>query len=251
MRSPHDLRSVSSPQPAPSPRSAWRSPSRLDADTTVRLRDVASLQGAAPAPLIGYGLVVGLNKTGDRRQTIFSAQTLANMLERFGVAGAGRGDQDRERRGGAGDRGAAGVLAPRQPPRRHRVVDRRRAQPAGRHAAADAAARHRRHRSTRWRRARCRSAASAAARAATRCRSTTSPSAACRPAASSRPSSPAPCRRRPRRSCCRSATPDFTTATRVADAINAELGAGRGAGARRRPASRCRCRRTTGARCRT
>jgi flagellar P-ring protein precursor FlgI len=37
-------------------------------------------------PLIGYGLVIGLNKTGDRRQTIFSAQTLANMLERFGVA---------------------------------------------------------------------------------------------------------------------------------------------------------------------
>ena len=30
--------------------------------------------------------MVGLNKTGDRRQTIFSAQTLANMLERFGVA---------------------------------------------------------------------------------------------------------------------------------------------------------------------
>ena len=55
------------------------------ADTTVRLRDVASLQGAAPVPLIGYGLVVGLNKTGDRRQTVFSAQTLANMLERFGV----------------------------------------------------------------------------------------------------------------------------------------------------------------------
>ena len=54
-------------------------------DTTVRLRDVASLQGAAPVPLIGYGLVVGLNKSGDRRQTMFSAQTLANMLERFGV----------------------------------------------------------------------------------------------------------------------------------------------------------------------
>jgi flagellar P-ring protein precursor FlgI len=55
------------------------------ADTTVRLRDVATLQGTAPVPLIGYGLVVGLNKTGDRRQTVFSAQTLANMLERFGV----------------------------------------------------------------------------------------------------------------------------------------------------------------------
>ena len=51
-----------------------------------RLKDVTTLQGAATQPLIGYGLVVGLNKTGDRRQTIFSAQTLANMLERFGVA---------------------------------------------------------------------------------------------------------------------------------------------------------------------
>lgn len=51
-----------------------------------RLKDVASIQGAAATPLIGYGLVVGLNKTGDRRQTVFSAQTLANMLERFGIA---------------------------------------------------------------------------------------------------------------------------------------------------------------------
>ena len=51
-----------------------------------RLKDVTTLQGATTTPLIGYGLVVGLNKTGDRRQTIFSAQTLANMLERFGVA---------------------------------------------------------------------------------------------------------------------------------------------------------------------
>jgi flagellar P-ring protein FlgI len=51
-----------------------------------RLKDVATLQGPTALPLVGYGLVVGLNKTGDRRQTIFSAQTLANMLERFGVA---------------------------------------------------------------------------------------------------------------------------------------------------------------------
>jgi flagellar P-ring protein precursor FlgI len=53
--------------------------------SAVRVRDIASLHGAPPVPLIGYGLVIGLNKTGDRRQTIFSAQTLANMLERFGV----------------------------------------------------------------------------------------------------------------------------------------------------------------------
>jgi flagellar P-ring protein precursor FlgI len=53
---------------------------------TVRIKDVASLQGVQVTPLIGYGLVVGLNKTGDRRQTLFSAQTLANMLERFGIS---------------------------------------------------------------------------------------------------------------------------------------------------------------------
>lgn len=50
-----------------------------------RLKDIASLQGATTEPLIGYGLVVGLNKTGDKRQTIFSTQSLANMLSRFGV----------------------------------------------------------------------------------------------------------------------------------------------------------------------
>src|SRR3982750_1048022 len=56
------------------------------ADGGTRLKDVARLQGAASVPVIGYGLVVGLNKTGDKRQTIFSAQTLANMLEQFGVS---------------------------------------------------------------------------------------------------------------------------------------------------------------------
>jgi len=51
----------------------------------VRVKDVATLQGVQPVPLVGYGLVIGLNKSGDKRQTIFSTQTLANMLERFGV----------------------------------------------------------------------------------------------------------------------------------------------------------------------
>ena len=44
-----------------------------------------SLQGVRSSPLIGYGLVVGLNKTGDKRQTIFSQQSLTNMLSRLGV----------------------------------------------------------------------------------------------------------------------------------------------------------------------
>ena len=51
-----------------------------------RLKDVATLQGPSSVPLLGYGLVVGLAKTGDKKQTIFSTQTLANMLERFGVS---------------------------------------------------------------------------------------------------------------------------------------------------------------------
>ena len=54
--------------------------------STIRIRDVARLEGVRPVPLIGYGLVAGLNRSGDRRQTIFSAQTLANMLQRLGVA---------------------------------------------------------------------------------------------------------------------------------------------------------------------
>ncbi len=63
---------------------------RAEAGGTVRVKDVATLQGVQPMPLIGYGLVVGLNKTGDRRQTIFSAQTLANMLEKLGVVVPGQ-----------------------------------------------------------------------------------------------------------------------------------------------------------------
>src|SRR5688572_24219931 len=55
-------------------------------ESSTRLKDIAVLQGASSMPLLGYGLVVGLNKTGDRRQTIFSTQTLTNMLERFGLS---------------------------------------------------------------------------------------------------------------------------------------------------------------------
>lgn len=57
----------------------------VEAAPSVRLKDVARLEGVRPVPLIGYGLVAGLNRTGDRRQTLFSAQTLANMLQRLGV----------------------------------------------------------------------------------------------------------------------------------------------------------------------
>lgn len=60
-------------------------PGQAAATAGVRVKDVARLDGVQAVPLVGYGLVAGLNKTGDRRQTIFSAQTLVNMLEKFGV----------------------------------------------------------------------------------------------------------------------------------------------------------------------
>jgi flagellar P-ring protein precursor FlgI len=51
-----------------------------------RLKDLVSVEGVRDNQLIGYGLVVGLAGTGDRRQTMFSAQSLTNMLERMGVS---------------------------------------------------------------------------------------------------------------------------------------------------------------------
>jgi flagellar P-ring protein precursor FlgI len=50
-----------------------------------RLKDLVSIEGVRENQLIGYGLVVGLAGTGDRRQTLFSAQSLTNLLERMGV----------------------------------------------------------------------------------------------------------------------------------------------------------------------
>src|SRR5690348_11197614 len=51
----------------------------------VRLRDISSVEGVRDNPLIGYGLVVGLKRTGDSQQTQFSTQTLANILQRMGL----------------------------------------------------------------------------------------------------------------------------------------------------------------------
>src|SRR5208283_3720551 len=49
------------------------------------IRDIATIEGIRDNPLIGYGVVVGLKRTGDSQQTLFTTQTLANMLQRLGV----------------------------------------------------------------------------------------------------------------------------------------------------------------------
>jgi len=51
-----------------------------------RLKELVSIEGVRDNQLIGYGLVVGLRGTGDRQQTLFSAQSLANLLQQMGVA---------------------------------------------------------------------------------------------------------------------------------------------------------------------
>jgi flagellar P-ring protein precursor FlgI len=55
------------------------------AQSDVRIKDVAALAGLEDVQLFGYGLVVGLAGTGDRTQTVFTAQTVANMLKNMGI----------------------------------------------------------------------------------------------------------------------------------------------------------------------
>src|SRR5713226_4035232 len=50
-----------------------------------RLKELVAIEGVRDNQLMGYGLVVGLNGTGDKRQTVFSAQSLTNLLARMGV----------------------------------------------------------------------------------------------------------------------------------------------------------------------
>lgn len=52
----------------------------------VRIKDIASFEGVRENQLVGYGLVVGLDGTGDRlRNSPFTQRSLEGMLERLGV----------------------------------------------------------------------------------------------------------------------------------------------------------------------
>jgi flagellar P-ring protein FlgI len=54
-----------------------------------RIGDVSTVEGIRSNPLVGYGLVVGLNRTGDSQQTLFSTQSVANALRKLGVQVSG------------------------------------------------------------------------------------------------------------------------------------------------------------------
>ncbi len=50
------------------------------------MKDLIDIEGVRDNQLVGYGIVVGLAGKGDSQQTIFSNQSLTNILERMGVA---------------------------------------------------------------------------------------------------------------------------------------------------------------------
>ncbi len=50
-----------------------------------RLKDIAAVEGMRANQLSGYGLVVGLNGSGDSQQALFTPQTILNLLRRKGI----------------------------------------------------------------------------------------------------------------------------------------------------------------------
>jgi flagellar P-ring protein precursor FlgI len=52
----------------------------------VRIKDISDLEGVRENQLVGHGLVVGMNGTGDKLDNdVFTRESLVGMLERLGV----------------------------------------------------------------------------------------------------------------------------------------------------------------------
>ncbi len=56
-----------------------------NAQAQTRLKDIAVVQGVRGNQLVGYGLVVGLAGTGDGSGALFTPQSVASLVQRFGV----------------------------------------------------------------------------------------------------------------------------------------------------------------------
>ena len=55
------------------------------ADAGVRIKDITRIHDKNELDLFGYGLVIGLDGSGDSKSTQFTMQSLANMMQRIGV----------------------------------------------------------------------------------------------------------------------------------------------------------------------
>jgi flagellar P-ring protein FlgI len=51
----------------------------------VRIKDLADIDGVRDNQLVGYGLVVGLDGTGDGKKSLFTVQSMVSMLEKMGI----------------------------------------------------------------------------------------------------------------------------------------------------------------------
>jgi flagellar P-ring protein precursor FlgI len=57
----------------------------VSAGYATRIKDIAYVKGVNDYQVVGYGLVVGLNGTGDSQISTFTEQSVASMLRRFGI----------------------------------------------------------------------------------------------------------------------------------------------------------------------
>ncbi|MCD6379223.1 flagellar basal body P-ring protein FlgI [bacterium] len=55
------------------------------AGANVRIKDATQLAGIPDEQVVGYGLIVGLNGTGDGNKSVFTVNSIVSMLEKFGV----------------------------------------------------------------------------------------------------------------------------------------------------------------------
>ena len=60
-------------------------PQELQAATSSRVKEIARIEGASTRTLIGYGLVIGLDGTGDGKGTLFTVQSVGNLLQNMGL----------------------------------------------------------------------------------------------------------------------------------------------------------------------
>src|SRR6202048_2753331 len=68
------------------PSDLWADDAHAMPARQARIKDIASIEGIRDNQLVGYGIVVGLQGTGDSQQTTFPTQTLAATLLRMGVS---------------------------------------------------------------------------------------------------------------------------------------------------------------------
>ena len=76
---------LTSPAIAQEPAKQSAVPVAADPPQTIRVRDIARIESVRANQIVGYGLVVGLNGTGDSQQSPFTIQAVVSMLKRFGV----------------------------------------------------------------------------------------------------------------------------------------------------------------------